>query len=88
MWVSEKPRAECGYWVPAPSRLTAHLKSPVIAPYLGAVSGLLSTFDRCLVKNQPFLQGGLHPWPGGCGLRLQEGPGEWCGWVVTQLSPP
>lgn len=76
MWVSEKPGAECSYGVPALSRLPAHLKSPVIAPYLGAISGLPSTFNRCLVKSQPLLQGGLHLWAGGCGLWLQEGPGE------------
>lgn len=66
--------------VPAPSRhLPAHLKPPVVAPHLGTISSLPSAFDRCLVESQPLLQGGLHPWAGGCGLQLQEGPGHGLG---------
>lgn len=87
MWVLEEPRAECSGGVLAPTCLPTHLKSPVIAPHLGTISSLSSTFDSCLVKGQPLLQGSLHPWVGSCDLQLWEGPGECCGWVVTQLSP-
>lgn len=90
MWVLEEHRAECrgSGGVPAPSCLPTHLKSPLIAPHLGTVSGLPSTFNRCLVEGQPLLQGGLQPWAGGCGFWLWEGPGTRCGWVVTQRGPP
>ena len=89
MWVLKEPGAECrgSGRVPVLSCLPTYLKSSVVAPHLGTVSSLLSTFDRCLVEGQPLLQGGLHPWAGGCSFWLWEGPGAWCGWAMTQLSP-
>lgn len=69
-------RCKCEFWkspelsTGAPSCLPTHLKSPVVAPHLGAVSGLPSTFNRRLVEGHPLLQGSLQPWAGGCGFRL------------------